>query len=343
MEEEILILADPKGNAWDFAQKVYRKLIEPKEKSRTLLSHVYNKFLRNNKKEKRYKLGKIKIDHFDNKEIFPRIKNSVREKKCYFIQDSTMYPQDWLVSLAFLKDNFIRAYASQINFILPFMNYSRQDRITEERSPISFGVVAEILKGENIRTMTTDLHNPASTIAFKPFENLKAYPVIIKHLKDYHKDFLENCVLVSPDVGAMRIADSYAKRLNLGIVSGYKKRDEPGIVGKLEILGDIRNKNVLITDDMIGTAGTLCKCAEVLKKKGARQIYACATHGLFSTNKKGIKAKEKINKSPLEKVIVTNSIPQKSEEKIEIVSLTDLFAEVIYRTSHGISISELYG
>ncbi len=337
MEEEILILADPQGNAWDFTQKVYKKLTEPKEESEGILTHIYQRFLKNHKQEKPYKLEEIKIKTFEDEEICPEIQESVREQRCYFIQDSSMYPQDWLVSLIFLKDNFTRSYSMPTTFVLPYMKYSRQDRRTDERAPISFAAVLNVLKGSGINIMTTDLHNPSAASGFEHFENLRAYPVTIEHLKRNHKKFLENCMLVSPDVGAMQIANSYAKRLNLGIVSGYKKRDEPNVVRELEILGEVKDKNVLVTDDMIDTAGTLCKCAKVLKQKGAKQIYACATHGLFSGN-----AKEKIEKSPLEKVIVTDSIPQKPEGKIEIVSLTDLFAEVIYRTSHKISISELY-
>ena len=138
------------------------------------------------------------------------------------------------------------------------------------------------------------------------------------------------------DVGAKR-AESYAKRLGLGVALADKKREEPGIVEGMTIIGDVEGKNVLLVDDMIDTAGTLCKAAEVLKQKGAREVYACATHGIFSKD-----ARQKIEFSPLRKVIVTDSIPQESQGKIEVVSLVGLFADVIYRITHGISVSELF-
>ncbi len=342
-KEPILILANPQGNAWNFAKGVYNKLSSQKHEPDNFLYGIYQKITNSKESEKDYELRKVEINRFNNKEIIPRILKSVREKNCFFIHDASMYPQDWLVSLMFLKDNLERCYAKQINLILPGMPYTRQDRITSAREPISLGVVANVLKGTNVRIMTTDIHNPSSAIAFKPFENLKAYPVIIDYLKKNYQDFLENCLIVSPDAGAMQVANSYSKRLDLGIVSGYKKRDKPGIIGKIEIMGEVKNKNVLMTDDLIDTAGTLCKCAEILKEKGANRIWACATHGIFSYDKKEKRSsKEKLENSPLEKIIITDSIPQKSKDKIEVVSLTNLLAEVIYRTSNGISISELY-
>lgn len=316
----ILILADPNGKAWDFAQRVYQKLNS------------------NEKRERRYCLGKVEITKFNDGEIFVKINESVRKKTCYFIHDSSMPAQDWLVSLGLINDALMRSSANKICNVLPYMKYSRQDRMVEPRTPITTSFVAEILNSQTYRVITTDLHNPAVQGSYKvPFDNLKAYPIIIKYLKENYPDFLANAVLVAPDVGSAKRMESYAKRLNLPVAITHKTRKEAGIIGEMIIMGNVEGKNAIIVDDMIDTGGTLIKAAETLKQKGAREIWACATHGIFSKN-----AKEKLNSSSLNKIIITDSIPQNNDGKIEVVSLVDLFAETIYRISHGISVSELF-
>ncbi len=213
---------------------------------------------------------------------------------------------------------------------------SDQHRAVRLKNYSSF--VAEILNSQTYRVITTDLHNPAVQGSYKvPFDNLKAYPIIIKYLKENYPDFLANAVLVAPDVGSAKRMESYAKRLNLPVAITHKTRKEAGIIGEMIIMGNVEGKNAIIVDDMIDTGGTLIKAAETLKQKGAREIWACATHGIFSKN-----AKEKLNSSSLNKIIITDSIPQNNDGKIEVVSLVDLFAETIYRISHGISVSELF-
>ena len=325
MSKEVLILGNKKGNAWNFTEQVYNKLNNHPEKNR-----VYN-------------LGEVEIKKFNNGEIFCKILTNVRNKTCFYIHDSSMNPQDWAISLIQINDALKRSSANKINNILPNMCYSRQDRMSESRTPISAKILANMINIDATRVVTTDLHNPAITGFYNlPFDNLKAYPTIIKYLQKNHKDFLKNAIIVAPDVGSAQRAGSYAKRLNLEMTSAYKVRKKAGIIDKIEFMGDLKNKNILIPDDMIDTAGTLIKAAEKAKEKGAKQIYACATHGIFSTDEKGIKAIDKLNKSPLEKIIITDSIPQKQNGKIEVVSLTDLFAETIYRISHGNSVSELF-
>ncbi len=232
----------------------------------------------------------------------------------------------------------MRSDAAKIDNVLPYMKYSRQDRMSEPRTPISSRIVADLIQEKAYRVITTDLHNPAIQGCYKiPFDNLKAYPIIIKNLKENYSDFLENAVIVSPDIGSAVRAKSYAGRLGLDVVLTSKERKKAGSVDKMTIIGDVSGKNAIIVDDMIDSAGTLCKSAEILREKRAKRIYACATHGLFSKN-----AVERINDSCLEKVLITDSIPQKSNGKIEVVSLTGLFGEAIHRVSHGESISELF-
>ena len=322
--EPILILADPNGKAWNFAKEIYEKLNANQSRQR-----VYN-------------LGQVEVSKFTDGEMFIKVKCNVRKKTCYFIHDSSMPPQDWLFSLALVNDALMRSSARKINNVLPYMKFSRQDRMTEPRVPISTSVLANIINPQAYRVITTTLHNPAVQGAYKiPFDNLKSYPVIIKHLEKNYPEFLKNAVIVAPDVGSAQRAESYAKILGLDVAIAHKKRKQAGVIEKMTIIGDIEGKNALIVDDMIGSGGTLIKAAEILKERGANQIYACATHGIFNSN-----AKENLTNSPLDKIIVTDSIPQdkdiKEDDKIDVVTLTNLFAETIFRISHGQSISEMF-
>jgi ribose-phosphate pyrophosphokinase len=320
MDNGILILADPKGNAWDFAKEVYEKLNS------------------NPARDRKYSLGEVEVNKFNDGELFVRVLTNVRGKTCFFIHDSSMNAQDWTIALAEVNDALMRSSAGEVNNVLPYMKYSRQDRMTGPRTPISASVVAGIISLGANRIINTDLHNPASTCAYGiPFDNLKAYPVIVGHLMNKYPDFLRNLAIVAPDVGSAERAKSYAKRLGGSVAIVDKSRERAGVTGKMTIIGDVEGKNVLLVDDMIDTAGTLCKAAGILKEKGALKVWAAATHGLFSND-----AVEKLGKSCLDKVIVTDSIPQKDLDRIEVVSLTGLFAETIYRISHGQSVSELF-
>tara|TARA_Y100000310_G_C20682805_1_gene817034 strand:- start:84 stop:1049 length:966 start_codon:yes stop_codon:yes gene_type:complete len=320
MPREVLILADKKGKAWGFAEEIYNKLVKHPENSRN------------------YYLNQVEIKKFNDGEIFCRVLNNVRGRSCFYIPDCSMYPQDALVSLIQVNDALKRSSAHEINNVIPYMNYSRQDRMTEPRVPISARAVADIISLYASRVITTDLHNPAIAGFYNiPFDNLKSFPVIIRHLQENYKDFLKNAVVVAPDIGSAKTTESYAKRLGLRVVLADKKREKAGVVSDMIIVGDVKGKNALVPDDLIATGGTLIKAAETLKKKGAKKIYACATHGVFS---KGIRA---LQTSPLEKIIITDSIPKKNNhKKIETVSLRGLFAETIYRITHAKSVSQLF-
>ena len=323
-DNEILILADPEKEVWNFAEEIYKKLVSNPERTRI------------------YKMVKVQIKKFNDGEIHSRILDNVRKKTCFFIQDSAMNPQDWLVSLVFTNDALMRASAGKVNNILPYMKFSRQDRITESRTPISASIVAEIINSPAYkinRVITTDLHNPSIQGAYRlPFDNLKAYPTITDYLKKNYPDFLTDLVIVAPDAGSAPRAKSYNKKLGTGdIAIVYKERVEAGKIDKMTIIGNVKDKNALIVDDMIDTGGTLIEAAKNLKENGAKEVWACATHGVFSNN-----APDRLNNSQLEKIIITDSIPQKNNGKIEVVSLVGLFSEVIHRICHSESISELY-
>lgn len=320
MDNEILILADPQSKVWNFARSIYERLNS------------------NPDRLVKYRLRIVNIKKFNDGEIFVKIEGSVRNKICFFVHDSSMNPQDWAISLVEINDALIRSSAKEIHNVLPYMKYSRQDRLTDPRTPITSGVLAGMIGMVANGVITTDLHNPAITGAYRiPFDNLRAYPTVIDYLQDKYYDFLENLVIVAPDVGGAERAKSYAKRLGADVAIVDKSREKAGVVGKMTVIGNVAGKNVIVVDDMIDTAGTLCKAGEVLKKEGALVIWACATHGLFSNN-----AVERLNASHFEKIIITDSIPQVSSGKIEVVSLMSLFAETINRISHGYSVSELF-
>lgn len=321
MDNGILILADPGGKAWNFANEIYNKLNS------------------DSRKEREYGLGEVEIKKFNDGEIFVEILTNVRKKTCFFIHDSSMDPQDWTMVLAEVNDALMRSSAGKINNVLPYMKYSRQDRLTAPRTPITASVLAKIINSSAYRVITTDLHNPAITGAYNiPFDNLKAYPTIIEYLKKRYPMFLDNAVVVAPDVGSADRAKSYAKRIGVGVAIADKTREKVGVVGDMTIIGDVQGKNVILVDDMIDTGGTICKAADVLKERGALRVWVCVTHGVFSNN-----AVERLENSSFEKIIVTDSIPGQSSGKIEVVPLTDLFSETIYRISHGKSVSELFG
>jgi ribose-phosphate pyrophosphokinase len=315
----ILILADPKGNAWDFAEKVCTKA---------------NSYL---DRQMKYCLDEINFKNFPNGESLPYIKENVRGHDCWFIHDSSMRPAEWLVSLGLVNDALMRASAETINDVLPFMPYQRQDRITG-RTAISASHVKDVIQKYGNKVISSDLHNPATASSYDiPFDNLKAYPVLIGHLQKNYPEFLENAVIVAPDVGSANRAESYQKRLGLPVAIIDKQRDEHGTVKKMGLVGNVQGKNALMVDDMIDTGGTIIKCAETLKKEGAEKVWICATHGIYSD-----KFLARVEDSELEKIIITDSIPTKEPEKVEIVSLTDLLYETISRISHGKSVSSLF-
>jgi len=340
MDGEVLILADPRGGAWDFARGIYEALNSDPDRL------------------VKYRLGEVEIKKFNDGEIFVKVLVNVRKKNCFFVHDSSMGAQDWAISLVEVNDALVRSSAGAVHNVLPYMKYSRQDRMTEPRTPISAGVLARMIEIEADGVITTDLHNPATTCAYTiPFDNLRAYLTIIKYVLNRYPDFLDNMVVVAPDVGSAEMAKSYAKKFVCDVAIVNKTRERAGVVGDMTLIGDVKGKNVLLVDDMIDTAGTLCKAAELLRDEGAEKVWACATHGLFSGE-----AFERLENSSIDKVIVCDSIPQKggvaargipselgtSEEapfssgKIEVVSLVGLFADTIGRIAHGRSVSELF-
>ncbi len=314
--KESVILADPDSKAWDFAKSVYE---------------IISRY------EPNFCLKKINITHFADNESYVHILENVRGKRCYFIHDSSKHPNDWIVELMLVNDALKRASADTVFDVLPYMKYSRQDRKDKSRVPISARVIADSIGYRADRVITTDLHvDQIQGFYNKPFDNLFAFPTIVEHIKQKHPEFMENLIVVAPDAGSAGRSRAFAKRLNKEIAIIDKRREKAGVIAGMNIIGDVKGKNAIIVDDIVDSGGTLMEAGKALKKEGALKVYACCTHAILSNN-----AIEKLPKV-LDGVIVTDTIPRKDWGEIEVVSLSQLYAEAIRRTDKGQSISELY-
>lgn len=287
-------------------------------------------------------LGKVDIRRFSDGEVFVEIKENVRGRDVYVIQSTCSPANESLMELLIMIDALKRASAKEINAVIPYYGYSRQDRKVAPRTPISAKLVANLLTSAGAtRIVSVDLHAGQIQGFFDiPFDNLFAGPVIYQHVAETIKPHGE-LVIVSPDAGGVERARSMAKRLEATVAIIDKRRTGPNVAKAMNIIGDVAGKNALILDDMIDTAGTLTEAAQAVKDHGALRIFATASHGVLSGP-----AIERIEKSTIEKVIVTDSIPLSSAgsscKKIEVVSVSDLLAEAIYRIHSYDSVSSLF-
>jgi len=317
MESHIFsILANPNSSSWDFAFSVYQ-----------ILSQKTDKF----------ELNKVFINKFRDGEIKPKIEKNVRNKSVFYIHDSNQDPKEWFTVLALVNQTLKYSSAKEINDVLPYLRFSRQDRKDETRVPISAKVVADTISLYADRAISLDIHNPAIQGFYTiPFDNLYSFPFVVQSVKNKINFDPENTVVMGPDAGGAQKAAAFAKRLGVDNVAvGYKTREKPGEVKSLKILGDVNGKDVIIVDDIIDSGGTLINSAKALKENGANKIYVYCTHALFT---KGTEELEKV----FDLIIIGDTIKMKESEKIKIVPLAPLFAEAIYRISEGESLSELF-
>ena len=282
--------------------------------------------------------GKTEFRSFGDGEFETRFVGSVRGEKIYIVQ-STYAPAENLMELFLWLDAAKRADIDSATAVMPYFGWSRQDRKVMSRVPITAKLVANLLTTAGAhRVLTVDLHSAQEQGFFDiPVDNLYARPAFVDFFK---KNFnLDDFVLMGPDVGAAKIAESYAKRLEgMPIALAYKTRPAPNQAEVQRIVGEVEGKNVLIVDDIIDTAGTIVGVTEKLKGMGVRDIYAFCTHGLFSGE-----AIAKIEKSALIKVFVTDSIPRRnSSSKVEVISIAPLLAEAIKRSHDNESVSSLF-
>lgn len=282
------------------------------------------------------------LRRFANGEIFCEIEKNVRGADVFIIQTLSAPVNDNLMELLVMIDALKRASASSITAVVPHYGYSRQDRKSSPRTPISAKLVADMITAAGAdRVVTMDLHAGQIQGFFNiPFDNIFASPVILDYIKQEIDN--DNLVMVSPDAGGVERARWYAKRLQTDIAMIDKRRTAPNVAKAMNIVGDVKGKDVIIVDDMIDTAGTLVEAAKTLKVHGAQKIYAFATHGVFSDP-----AAERIKAcGELEAVIVTDTIPLtkklKEIEKIKVLSTSEILAKAIHRTFNHDSVSSLF-
>jgi ribose-phosphate pyrophosphokinase len=285
-------------------------------------------------------LGRCVLDRFSDGEIHFYIDENVRGEDVFVIQSGCDDANFHLMELFVMLDAFKRASAGRITAVIPYFAYARQDWKDRPRVPISARLMADLLEtaGAN-RVLTMDLHSPQIQGFFSiPVDNLMAAPVIANHIGTLN---LENLTIVSPDAGGVGRARVFAKRLEAKLAIIDKRRPAPNVAQVLHVIGDVRDQDVVIFDDMVDTAGTLTLAVDALKREGASRIFAACTHPVLSGE-----AVDRIERSGLEKIFVTNTIPLKEKarynQKFQVLSVAELFGEAIRRISEGSSVSSLF-
>jgi ribose-phosphate pyrophosphokinase len=286
-------------------------------------------------------LGKAMVGRFSDGEVTVEIQQNVRARDVFVVQPTSTPTNDNLVELLIMVDALKRASARRITAVMPYFGYARQDRRPRStRVPISAKVVANMLEAIGVeRLLTMDLHADQIQGFFDiPVDNIYASPVLLTDVKS--KNY-RDLVVVSPDVGGVVRARALAKQLGCDLAIIDKRRAVANISEVMHVIGEIDGRNCVVMDDMIDTAGTLVKAAEVLKERGARGVFAYCTHPVFSGP-----AIERIRKSKLDEVVITNTIPLSAEakgcSKIRQLSVAFLFAETIRRISDGESVTSLF-
>lgn len=283
-----------------------------------------------------YDLSPVQINRFSDGEMQPVIKDSVRGAYVFFIQ-STFPPADNLLELLLLIDSAKRASAGYITAVIPYFGYARQDRKDKPRVPISAKLIAKMLEAAGVdRVVTMDFHAEQIQGFFDiPVDHLKSNAIFIPYLS---KLDLDNAIFASPDVGGVKRARSYAKHFEKGLVICDKEREVANKVKSISVIGDVKGKDVFLVDDLVDTAGTLCKAAEALIEEGANSVRAICTHPVLSGP-----AYERIDNSVLTELLITDTIPLRQESsKIKVLSCAKLFARAIRNTHEYRSIAALF-
>ncbi|EFM24661.1 MULTISPECIES: ribose-phosphate diphosphokinase [Peptoniphilus] len=288
------------------------------------------------------KQGDCVVNKFSDGEIQIDINETVRGKDVYIIQSTSNPVNDNLMEVLILVDALKRASAGRINVVMPYYGYARQDRKTKAREPITSKLVADLLEVAGAqRIVTMDLHAGQIQGYFNvPVDHLTAIPYLSEYFKDIVNEDPGNFVVVSPDLGGVTRARKFANRLNLPIAIIEKRRPKPNVSEVMNIIGDIDGKNCILIDDIIDTAGTICKAAEALRKNGAKKVYGCASHGVLSGE-----AFNRLENSIMEKFVISNTI-EVPEEKLgkvlEVVNVAPIFASAIRRINGNKSVSEMF-
>ena len=282
-------------------------------------------------------LGKINFQQFSDGEFEPVLDQSVRGGRVFLI-GSTFPPADNLLELLLMIDAAKRASAKNITVVLPYFGLARQDRKDKPRAPIGAKLVANLLTTAGAtRVMTMDLHAAQIQGFFEiPVDHLYASAIFVEYINSLN---LDNLTIASPDMGGAKRAKNYANHLGAEVTICYKERKKANEVAEMTLIGNVEDRNVILVDDMVDTAGTLCKAADIIMERGAKSVRAIATHGVLSG-----KAYENIEKSKLQEIIITDSIPLKNSllSKIKVLSCAPLFADVMNLVHNKKSINDKF-
>jgi ribose-phosphate pyrophosphokinase len=285
-------------------------------------------------------VGRLKISNFSDGEVFSEIQENVRGVDCYVVQPTCAPVNDNLLELLVTVDALKRASAGAITAVIPYYGYGRQDRKVAPRTPITAKLVADLLTTSGVsRVVSMDLHAGQIQGFFNvPFDHLFSMPVFLDYLRPR---FGEGAVFVSPDAGGVERARAYAKRLKGDLAIVDKRRARANVSEVMNIVGEVEGRDCIIVDDMIDTAGTLTNAAQAIKERGARRVFAVATHPVLSGP-----AVSRIKESPLEEVLVTDTIPLREEAKASgkfvQLSVARLLGEAIKRIHNSDSVSSLF-
>lgn len=280
------------------------------------------------------KLGKQSLFRFSDGEFVSAFDETIRGDQVFIVQ-STFPPSDNLMELLLMIDAAKRASAYKVIAVIPYMGFARQDRKDRPRVAIGAKLVANLLKAAGVdRVITMDLHADQIQGFFDvPVDHLYGSTILIPYINSLN---LEHLAIASPDIGGSKRANSWSKYFHSELIICHKTREKPNEIAEMRVIGEPKGKNIILVDDMIDTAGTICKAAKILKDSGAKSVRAVATHGVLSGP-----AIERIENSVLEEVIITNSIPlKKTTDKIKVLSISEIFAETITNICEHRSISD---
>lgn len=283
-------------------------------------------------------LGRAEVSRFSDGEINVQIQENIRGCDVFIVQP-TFPPAEYLMELLIMIDAARRASADRVTAVIPYFGYARQDRKDKPRAPISAKLVGNLITVAGAdRVLTMDLHSAQIQGFFDiPFDHLYARPVLVRHFSTHQ---IQNLVVACPDVGGVKMARAFAKHLNASLAVVNKRRTSADVSEAMEIIGDVDGMNVLLVDDLISTAGTLKNAALALRKKGAKDIYACCTHACFSEG-----SLKNLAEAELKQVVLTDTVPQDPDRLGELyapLSVGDLFGEAILRIHEERSLSSLF-
>ncbi len=284
-----------------------------------------------------------RVERFNDGEIFVEVFENVRGEDMFILQPTSNPANDNLMELLIMSDALRRSSAARITAVIPYFGYARQDRRTKARTPISAKLVANMLVGAGIeRVLTMDLHAAQIQGFFDiPVDNLYASPVFALDIEHQFKGRLKDVTVVSPDVGGVARARELAKRIGCALAIVDKRREKPGEVAEMTVIGDVKDKTCIIVDDIIDTAGTLCKAAEVLTDNGANEVHSYITHGVLSGP-----AIERVTNSVMKSLVITDTIEPteavRNAANIRIVPTAPIFAQAILNIWNGTSVSSLF-